>query len=57
MKFERAFKLNVEFYGQKQLNYMMRSQFFEEKLNTTGFSIKDTGKDVRSSAEMSPAVV
>lgn len=32
---------SMDMYGQRQLTYMMKSNFFEQSLVTSGFSIKD----------------
>ena len=31
----------MDMYGQRQLTYMMKSNFFEQSLVTSGFSIKE----------------
>jgi hypothetical protein len=40
-KFSMIENVNLDIYGQKQLTYMMKSNFFEQTLVSSGFSIRD----------------
>ena len=40
-KFAQIERVSIDFYGQRQLTYMMKSNFFERALKNSKFSIQE----------------